>query len=248
MRVSIKAQELLLGFEPESTDEDFVAGYRSLHGVGQPIREDEALSAFLRAADKGVPSAQFAVAKLNETGRPRVLDLKEACSWYKAAARGQHVLAAETLALILMSTQETHGEGIEWLFVAATLGSVSAAIEIARTFENGGVRPRDDDLAVAWYTRAMRADDCGLGTAEYANLVRNGRLGLRRDEEQARRLDAEARRLRDACEEEELQYFRIQAEAGAKTACRILAQTYRLGWYRVSPDHVQASYWESMAT
>lgn len=123
-----------------------------------------------RAANLGLPQAQFAMARLYETGESGVTtDPLEARRWTERAARGGEVRAMHNLALYLFEGTggtRDQAQALNWFEAAAERGLTDSQYNLARLYERGaeGVTP-DLVKAYQWYLVAGRAGDAGAEEA-----------------------------------------------------------------------------------
>lgn len=123
-----------------------------------------------RAANLGLPQAQFAMARLYETGEAGVTaDPAEARRWTERAARGGEVRAMHNLALYQFEGNggaRDQVQALHWFEAAAERGLTDSQYNLARLYERGvdGIQP-DPAKAYQWYLVAGRAGDAGAEEA-----------------------------------------------------------------------------------
>jgi TPR repeat protein len=132
----------------------------------------DALVYYLRAADGGLPDAQFAVAEIRSEGTDgHPADEQQALGWLeKAALRGYDTAQVELGTWLVNGRvgKPNYKAGFTWLQHAARQGNIAAAIRVAKLYMNGvGVEP-DAIMAAAWAIRAKRA---GLNDPELADFM-----------------------------------------------------------------------------
>ncbi|WP_296816427.1 hypothetical protein [Brevundimonas sp.] len=164
---------------------------QTLYDQATPLIEAgdaEGVRLLSRAANLGHPAAQFALARLYETGEAGVTaDPAEARRWTERAARGGEVRAMHNLGLYLfegLGGMRDQTEAARWFRAAAERGLVDSQYNLARLYERGaeGVDPNPAE-AYQWYLIASRSGDTGAEA---------GAARLRADLSATRRLDAEA--------------------------------------------------------
>lgn len=123
-----------------------------------------------RAANLGHPQAQFAMARLYETGEAGVTaDPAEARRWTERAARGGEARAMHNLALYLFEGTggaRDQAQAMHWFQAAAERGLTDSQYNLARLYERGadGVQPNLTE-AYQWYLVAGRSGDAGADEA-----------------------------------------------------------------------------------
>ncbi|GAB5457075.1 MAG: SEL1-like repeat protein [Henriciella sp.] len=115
-----------------------------------------------RAAEKGLPAAQYRLAKLHETGLGVPRDLVEARQWTEKAAKGGNVKAMHDLAVFYADGDggpQSYAGAVEWFRKAADSGIVDSQYNLAVLYENGlGISP-SNSAALFWYEVAARNGD-----------------------------------------------------------------------------------------
>lgn len=152
----------------------FLLGRMSDNGLG-PIQLDahEAAKWYRRAAENGLPEAQFALANALATGRGVRQDAKASLEWLKRAAEGGHVGATLSLAALY-----DDGRGVDpnpelatfWVQRSAEAGSPRAQYALGERLMIGQGVAADEDLAWMWLRRAAEH-------GHPAALYRMGRVG-----------------------------------------------------------------------
>ncbi|MBR9824200.1 MAG: hypothetical protein GYB36_00165 [Alphaproteobacteria bacterium] len=145
-----------------AADGDPVARYQL--GVQQLEAGDARSAAILlrRAAEQGVPDAQYRFAKLLETGEGVDIDLEAARRWTERAANAGHRRAMHNLAVMYY-----YGSGAErdfetaarWFQDAALLGLRDSQFNLALLFESGQGVPLSLPDAYAWYMISASEND-----------------------------------------------------------------------------------------
>lgn len=167
--------------------EEAQAESQALYEQALPLIESgdaEGVRLMSRAANLGLPQAQFGMARLYETGDAGVTaDPTEARRWTERAARGGEIRAMHNLALYLFEGaggERDQAQALRWFEAAAERGLVDSQYNLARLFERGaeGV-PADAARAYQWYIVAGRMGDAGAEEAAArvrANLSASRRL------------------------------------------------------------------------
>ncbi len=167
--------------------EEAQAESQALYEQALPLIETgdaEGVRLMSRAANLGLPQAQFGMARLYETGEAGVTaDATEARRWTERAARGGEIRAMHNLALYLFEGaggERDQAQALRWFEAAAERGLVDSQYNLARLFERGaeGV-PADAARAYQWYIVAGRMGDAGADEAAArvrANLSASRRL------------------------------------------------------------------------
>lgn len=115
-----------------------------------------------RAADAGMPAAQYRLAKLHEKGIGVPRDLAQARAFTEKAARGGNVKAMHDLAVFFADGEggpQSYAASVEWFRKAAEFGVVDSQYNLAVLYENGlGISPSKTE-ALYWYEVAARSGD-----------------------------------------------------------------------------------------
>jgi TPR repeat protein len=117
-------------------------------------RYDEAVAAWVLAADQGDPEAQYRLAQCYFQGIGTPRDPVKANNWLERAALGGHAIAAFNLAML---ADRRGGDGammVKWLTLAADRGLAEAHYNLATLLEAGDKVPRDLVEAYAHYRAA----------------------------------------------------------------------------------------------
>jgi localization factor PodJL len=122
-----------------------------------------------KAADQGLPAAQYRLAKFYETGEGVERDLPMAAQLTERAARAGHRIAMHDIGLFNaegLATGEPNAVGaVEWFDKAARLGVVDSQFNLAYLLDQGeviGVTP-DPVQAYMWYSVATMNGDQQAG-------------------------------------------------------------------------------------
>ncbi|WP_234448358.1 tetratricopeptide repeat protein [Komagataeibacter oboediens] len=153
-----------------------------------PGTDPDAVAALIRAADSGLPTAQYMLGLLHERGWGLPADRAQAERWYaRAAAQGVRPAQARYGALLLedgadrprnVMTAET------WLRRAGLAGDREAAALLGDLHARGEAALPGDHEAVMWYRRAADRNHA-VACRMLALLYRHGR-GVAADAGQAR--------------------------------------------------------------
>ena len=115
-----------------------------------------------RAAQQGLPAAQYRLAKLHEKGLGVPRDLASARTWTERAAKGGNVSAMHDLAVFYADGEggpQSYAAAAEWFRKAADFGLVDSQYNLAVLYENGlGISPSKTE-ALYWYEIAARNGD-----------------------------------------------------------------------------------------
>lgn len=115
-----------------------------------------------RAAEQGVPAAQYRYAKMLETGEGVDLDLEAARQWTERAANAGHRRAMHNLGVMYytgVGVGQDYDTAARWFQEAALLGLRDAQFNLALLFEAGQGLPLSLPDAYAWYTIAATDSD-----------------------------------------------------------------------------------------
>ena len=115
-----------------------------------------------RAAQQGLPAAQYRLAKLHERGLGVPRDFVEARAWTERAANGGNVKAMHDLAVFFADGEggpQSYAAAAEWFRKAADFGIVDSQYNLAVLYENGlGISPSQTE-ALYWYEVASMNGD-----------------------------------------------------------------------------------------
>lgn len=151
-----------LTLEQAATNGDPAAQYS--FGVERLESEDFAVAAEMisSAAQKGLPAAQYRLAKLHERGIGVPRDFAEARAWTERAANGGNVNAMHDLAVFYADGEgggQSYAAAAEWFRKAADYGLVDSQFNMAVLYENGlGISPSQTE-ALYWYEIAAANGD-----------------------------------------------------------------------------------------
>lgn len=185
-----------------------------------------------KAANLGLPKAQFLLAKMHEMGEGGFKkDLPEARRWYERAAQGGHASAMHNLALFAY-----RGDGgtknlttaATWFRKAADAGLVDSQFNLAQLYENGRGVSQNPAEAYRWYLIAARTGDAD---ARARSTALRGQLTPESQRIAERSAEAFGARLASAPRPQAV--AAIAPAAGMTTAQRALS---RLGYYQGPQD------------
>jgi len=131
----------------------------------QQLENGDARSAAIllrRAAEQGVPAAQYRYAKLLETGEGVEINLEEARRWTERAANAGHRRAMHNLAVMYYygsGAQRDYETAARWFQEAALLGLPDSQFNLALLFESGQGVPLSLPDAYAWYMISANDSD-----------------------------------------------------------------------------------------
>lgn len=115
-----------------------------------------------RAAEQGVPAAQYRYAKLLETGEGVPQDLEAARRWTERAANAGHRRAMHNLGVMYYygtGAAENLETAARWFQEAALLGLRDSQFNLALLYETGDGVPLSLPDAYAWFTIAANGSD-----------------------------------------------------------------------------------------
>lgn len=126
-----------------------------------------------KAAQKGLPIAQYALAKLHERGTGVPKDLALAREWTEKAATGGNVKAMHDLAVFMAEGEggeQTYAGAVEWFRKGAEYGVVDSQYNLGVLYEQGlGISPNLTE-SLFWFDVANRNGDGGA-PAKIAELM-----------------------------------------------------------------------------
>ncbi len=103
--------------------------YRS--GADIPRDVNESLYWYRKAAEAGMPEAEFAIGEIHRNGEYLAVNDSQAFAWYIRAANRGHCEAQREVGEMYLSgegTREDPIEGLAWLYVASRFGSEDAEV------------------------------------------------------------------------------------------------------------------------
>jgi TPR repeat protein len=169
-------------------------------GLGKVSQDlEKSLLLVTEASNQGYPHGHMALGIAHEDGIGTPVDFVKAAHFYRLAAEGGIVGAAQLLATLELKTgfenrviPET--EKVRWLRVAAESGVASSQVELGRYYESGEVVGVDYAEAAQWYRLAAEQGDpdgqqcygtclkTGLGVAiDFNEAVRFYQLAVAQD-------------------------------------------------------------------
>jgi localization factor PodJL len=126
-----------------------------------------------KSAQKGLPIAQYALAKLHERGTGVPKDLSLAREWTEKAATGGNVKAMHDLAVFMAEGEggeQTYAGAVEWFRKGAEYGVVDSQYNLGVLYEQGlGISPNLTE-SLFWFDVANRNGDGGA-PAKIAELI-----------------------------------------------------------------------------
>nr|WP_321441719.1 peptidoglycan-binding protein [uncultured Hyphomonas sp.] len=126
-----------------------------------------------KAAQKGLPIAQYALAKLHERGTGVPKDLSLAREWTEKAAMGGNVKAMHDLAVFMAEGEggeQTYAGAVEWFRKGAEYGVVDSQYNLGVLYQQGlGISPNLTE-SLFWFDVANRNGDGGA-PAKIAQLM-----------------------------------------------------------------------------
>lgn len=129
-----------------------------------------------KSAAKGLPIAQYGLAKLHEKGNGVPKDLALAREWTEKAANGGNVRAMHDLAVFMAEGEggpQSYAGAVEWFRKAAEFGIVDSQYNLGVLYEQGlGISPNLTE-AMFWFEIAGKNGDAGA-PAKIADL--SGRI------------------------------------------------------------------------
>ncbi|MFT8711287.1 tetratricopeptide repeat protein [Komagataeibacter rhaeticus] len=247
---------------------DLALAVTHLSAPDQPPGSDpDAVAALLRAAESGLPTAQYMLGLLNERGWGMARNTAGAEEWYARAAAGGVRPAQARYGVMLLRNGADSPRAImaaeTWLRRAALAGDREAAALLGDLHARGEAALPGDHEAVTWY-RMAAGHGHAVACRMLALLYVQGR-GVAADPAQARHWLARAAALGDAAAMTDLAAtllpevspgtappdgvcidFRPMAQAGDPVAAFNLAVSLHRGM-GCAPDHAQAAVWMERA-
>jgi len=118
------------------------------------------------AAENGLPSAQYRLGKMYETGTGLESDSLQARIWTERAAEAGNRKAMHNLGVMLAEGRGAPQDmrtAAQWFERAALLGSTDSQFNLAVLYEQGRGLPRSRADALAWFSIASRNGDAEAG-------------------------------------------------------------------------------------
>lgn len=117
-----------------------------------------------KSAEKGLPVAQYRLAKLHEKGLGVPKDLSRAREWTEKAAQGGNVKAMHDLAVFMAEGDggaQSYAGAVEWFRKGAEYGVVDSQYNLGVLYEQGlGISPNLTE-ALFWFNVAANNNDAG---------------------------------------------------------------------------------------
>jgi len=118
------------------------------------------------SARKGLPVAQYRLAKLHEKGLGVARDLSAARRWTERAANGGNVRAMHDLAVFYADGEggeQSYAKSVEWFRKAADFGVLDSQYNLAVLYQQGLGITKDVNEALFWFSLAAENGDPGAG-------------------------------------------------------------------------------------
>ena len=118
---------------------------------------DEAQRLYRKAADQGLPGAEYNLGVMFDNGNGVPRDSEEALRWYNKAAEQGYSLAQYNLGNLYLNGNGVARDGVEalkWLHKAADQGFVPAQYNIGLIYDDGLGVPKNGAEALKWYELA----------------------------------------------------------------------------------------------
>jgi len=133
-----------------------------LEGMGIKRNDVEAYEWYRRAAEQGIPEAQFRVAGIHFEGRCRQdRNVDEAATWFQRAAMQGHEAGQLNTAVIFYEKLD-FGGAVKWFHKAAAQGNIEANFRLGDIYSQGrGSVQIDKASAKSFYEYAAKKDHVG---------------------------------------------------------------------------------------
>ncbi|HXC55779.1 MAG TPA: hypothetical protein VNU97_10825 [Rhizomicrobium sp.] len=141
---------------------ELVVGLKYLDGDGVTISQPDAAKWLERAAEQGLPFAQYRLGTLYDRGTGVPADAARAVHWYQLAAQAGNRKAMHNLAVAYASgkgIEKNLAEAARWFSKAAALGLSDSQFNLAVLYEHGYGVPQSLLDAYKWYAIAAAAGD-----------------------------------------------------------------------------------------
>ena len=142
--------------------EDFALGIRYAFGNGVPKDYAKAAELFQKAANQGLPDAQYNLGALYERGLGVPKDAVRAVTWYRFAANQNHAAAELSLGLAYANgagVTRDYKEAARWFRSAAVQGVVTAQYDLGALYADGRGVEQSATEAYALFSLAADAGD-----------------------------------------------------------------------------------------
>lgn len=169
-----------------AADGDPVARYQLALQQIEAGDADGAAVLMRRAAEQGVPAAQYRYAKMLERGEGVTADLEEARRWTEMAANAGHRRAMHNMGVMYSSgsgAPQDWDQAAHWFQEAALHGMTDSQFNLAVLYERGLGVPQSAPDAYAWYSIAAAGGD--EGAQARANTIRSSLSDAAREEADA---------------------------------------------------------------
>jgi len=137
-------------------------GFIYLEGKGVRRNDNTAFEWYCRAAEQGLPKAQFKVASMHFEGKcGQSRDINEAAKWFHKAAMQGHESGQLNTAVIFYERGDFEG-AVCWFHKAATQGNTEANFRLGDIYSQGrGPVQINKALAKSFYELAAKKDHVG---------------------------------------------------------------------------------------
>jgi TPR repeat protein len=199
-------------------------------GLGVPLNAAEAAKWYQRAAEQGVPEAQFQYALMLLDGRYVKKDEKEAHALMQAAAEAGNPLAQFNFAQLLVSEDPSDAglaRAVPYYERAAGTGLADAQYAMAQIYANGAGGQKKDDVRARRLLALSARQNYDTAQIDLGQWMIDGRGGER---------DLKAG----------FNWTKIAADGGNVAAQNRLAKLY-MGGIGVEPDSILAAAWYVVA-
>lgn len=149
-----------------------VADYQSGVTMIDAGQITEGVERVRRAAENGLPIAQYRMSKLYERGQGVPRDLEQSRSWTEKAAEGGNVKAMHDLAVFYAEGEggaQSYAGAVKWFRQAADYGLVDSQYNLGVLYEQGLGVSANPSEALYWFRVAERLGD-GAATSKVAAL------------------------------------------------------------------------------
>ncbi len=141
---------------------ELIVGLKYLDGDGVAASEADAAKWLERAAEQGMPVAQYRLGTMYERGHGVPTDTAKAVHWYELAAQAGNRKAMHNLAVAYASGNgiaKNLAEAARWFSKAAALGLSDSQFNLAVLYERGLGVPQSLLDAFKWYSIAAAGGD-----------------------------------------------------------------------------------------
>lgn len=207
-----------------------LVAYMYNHGLGIQKNPEIAFEMYKKAANAGLPVAQFNVGLFFEKGKVVSLNQTEAIKWFRKAAEQNYPPAQAKMGYLTVmgrGVKKDYSRALKWYQQAAEHGEIGAYSHIGLFYDKGLGIKKDPNRAVQYYILGAEKGDS------------EAQLFLADCYAKASGIPYDAHRA--------LYWYKESAKNGNITAMKVLSGIYKLGQLGVQKNPEKSRHWLEMA-